>query len=167
MLWSPLRKPTLPRLRESAGTDGGTPAAAAVGVPATTPGSGGQVLVVDDEPEIAELVADTLRGAGLRAETVTSGRQALARLERGGIDLLVCDLRMPDLDGAALARALRDRYPRLASRLVLMTGDALRAGTGEVAAVTTGVPVLEKPLDLAALRSLVRRMLDGGAAGDG
>ena len=127
------------------------------------------MLVVDDEPEIADLVAETLRREeGLEAETAPSGRRALARLERGGIDLVICDLRMPDLDGAALAGELRARHPGLASRLVLMTGDALRAGAGETGAAAgpgIGAPVLEKPLDLAALRRVVRRLLDEGPDG--
>jgi CheY-like chemotaxis protein/anti-sigma regulatory factor (Ser/Thr protein kinase) len=145
------------------------PAAGQAPAPAAAPAARGRVLVVDDEPEIAELVAETLRREeGLEVDTAPSGRRALARLERGGIDVVVSDLRMPDLDGAALTEALRARHPALDGRLVLMTGDALRAETGEAAAaVMPRVPVLEKPLDLAALRRVVRRLLDGEAAEGG
>jgi nitrogen-specific signal transduction histidine kinase/CheY-like chemotaxis protein len=123
------------------------------------PAARGRVLVVDDERAIAELVAVTLRRDGLEAETATSGRAALARLARGGIDLVVTDLRMPDLDGDRLVTALRATCPGLASRLVLITGDVLSAQTGETVRAA-GLPVLEKPLDLAALRREVRRLLD-------
>jgi CheY-like chemotaxis protein len=128
-------------------------------VPAPVTAAAGRVLVVDDEREIAELVAETLGRDGYEVEAVTGGRAALARLARGGIDLVVTDLRMPDLDGAQLVAALRAAHPELASRLVLITGDVLGAQTGE-AARAAGLPVLEKPLDLAALRREVRRLLD-------
>ena len=108
----------------------------AVGEPAAAvgggPRSGGRVLVVDDEPEIGELVAEHLRRDGFTVEVVSSGRMALARLESRSFDLVVSDLRMPDLDGPALLLALRQRHPELARRLVLITGDALGAEVNEV-----------------------------------
>jgi PAS domain S-box-containing protein len=121
--------------------------------------SRGRVLVVDDEKEIAELVAIHLRRDGLAVEIVASGREALARLERGGFDLVVTDLRMPDVDGAALIGALQRQHPELAARMLVITGDALGAGVNEVVR-RAGIRVLEKPLDLAALRTEVRRMLE-------
>jgi nitrogen-specific signal transduction histidine kinase/ActR/RegA family two-component response regulator len=123
--------------------------------------SRGRVLVVDDERGIAELVAVALRRDGLEAETAASGRAALARLEHGGIDLIISDVRMPDMDGAALVGAIRAARPELARRLILITGDVLGAQTGE-AVVRAGLPILEKPLDLAALRREVRRLLEEG-----
>jgi two-component system NtrC family sensor kinase len=123
------------------------------------PATADRVLVVDDERELAELVAETLRRDGFAVEAVASGRAALARLERGGVDLVVSDLRMPDLDGAALLEVLAERHPRLAGRVILITGDALGAATHEAVRAAT-VPVLEKPLDLAALRREVRRLLE-------
>jgi PAS domain S-box-containing protein len=121
----------------------------------------GRVLVVDDEREIAELVAETLRRDGLEAEIAADGHAALARLGCGGIDLVVSDLRMPGLDGAALIEAVRARgNPGLAARLILITGDALGAGANEVVR-EADLPILEKPLDLAALRREVQRLLDG------
>jgi CheY-like chemotaxis protein len=123
------------------------------------PAARGRALVVDDERGIAELVAVALRRDGLEVETATSGRAALARLARDGIDLVVSDVRMPDLDGAALIAALRTVRPALARRLILITGDVLGAETGE-AVRASGLPVLEKPLDMAALRREVRRLLE-------
>jgi CheY-like chemotaxis protein len=126
---------------------------------AALPAGRGRVLVVDDEREIAELVAETLSRDGFEVEAVGSGRAALARIAQGGIDLVLSDLRMPDTDGATLIEAVRESRPELISRLILITGDALGAGTNEVVR-EAGVPVLEKPLDLRVLRQEVRRLLE-------
>jgi CheY-like chemotaxis protein len=123
------------------------------------PAARGRALVVDDERGIAELVAVALRRDGLEVETATSGRAALARLARDGIDLVISDVRMPDLDGAALIAALRAVRPALARRLILITGVVLGAQTSEMVCAS-GLPVLEKPLDMAALRREVRRLLE-------
>ena len=122
------------------------------------PPARGRVLVVDDEPEIAELVAEHLRRDGLTVEVVGSGAKALLRLQAERFDLVVSDLRMPDLDGPALVAALRERHPELARRVVLITGDALGAELNEVIRGAE-LPVFEKPLDIAALRGEVRRLL--------
>ena len=118
----------------------------------------GRVLVVDDEPEIAELVAEHLRRDGLTVEVVASGSKALLRLQAETFDVVVSDLRMPDLDGPALVAALRELHPELARRVVLITGDALGAEFNE-AIREAELPVFEKPLDIAALRGEVRRLL--------
>ena len=74
---------------------------------AARPIGGGRVLVVDDEPEIAALLKERLSADGLTVATASSGRRALATLEVGGVDAVVSDLRMPDMDGAALAMEIR------------------------------------------------------------
>jgi CheY-like chemotaxis protein len=128
------------------------------------PMPGGRVLVVDDEPEIAALLAERLRREGLSVTTASSGRRALAALEAGGIDAVISDLRMPDVDGAALAGEIAGRWPGLAPRMLLITGDALGADPdGRLNA--SGFPIFEKPLDVAALTAeLRRRMAEGGVA---
>jgi len=78
-----------------------------------------RVLVVDDELKNAELVAAELADAGFAASHVGSGAEAVARLERGGIDALVTDLRMKPPDGMALLAETRRRWPEIA--VVLMT----------------------------------------------
>ncbi len=117
-----------------------------------------RVLVVDDEPEIVELVGETLRGEGYAVDTAASGRVALDRLSRHGVDAIVTDLRMPDVDGVTLLRELERRDPDLTRRVVVVTGDALSA---EVTALAreSGLTVLEKPLDLEVLKCRLRDLL--------
>jgi PAS domain S-box-containing protein len=104
-----------------------------------------RLLIVDDELEIAEVLADGLGLAGHTCVTAGGGRAAQRAIEEGGdFDAIVCDLRMPDLDGPAFYRWLKERRPEMAAATIFMTGDALgqmaRRFLGE-----TGRPVLEKP----------------------
>jgi CheY-like chemotaxis protein len=122
------------------------------------PVAGGRVLVVDDEPEIAALLKERLAEDGLSVATASSGRRALAALEAGGVDAVVSDLRMPDMDGATLAMEIRRRWPGLAGRIVLITGDALGADPGGRLGAR-GLPIFEKPLDLAALSAELHRRM--------
>jgi PAS domain S-box-containing protein len=129
---------------------------------AVQPVSGGRVLVVDDEPEIAALLAERLGADGLKVVTASSGRRALAKLEMAGIDAVVSDLRMPDMDGAALADEIGRRWPELTGRILLITGDALGADPGGRLSAR-GLPIFEKPLDLGALAAELHRRIGGAA----
>jgi len=77
------------------------------------------ILVVDDEPDLLELVRFNLDRAGFRVETAASGGEALARLRRSPPDLLVLDLMLPDLSGEEVCRRVR-ADPRLAGLPVIM-----------------------------------------------
>ena len=65
------------------------------------------ILVVDDDPDIRELLAQYLSRQGLKVSVAANGRQMRTALEMGGVDLIVLDLMMPGEDGLALCRALR------------------------------------------------------------
>jgi CheY-like chemotaxis protein len=105
-----------------------------------------RILVVDDEPDIARLLADILEGDGHETASASSGREALDWLSGREVDLIISDLRMPDMDGPALYRALAEHRPELLTRLVFITGDTLAADiTGFLS--ETGASVIEKPLD--------------------
>jgi two-component system OmpR family response regulator len=65
------------------------------------------ILVVDDDPHVREVVRFALARAGHAVEVASDGEVAAARLARGGIDLVVLDVLMPELDGFALCRRLR------------------------------------------------------------
>ena len=109
------------------------PAADAIGRTAATPEApppttaGSAVLVVEDEPALAVAVTDALADAGYRVDRAANGQEALERVSAEAYDLVVCDLKMPRLDGPAFYRILAERKPALARRVVFVTGDV--AGT--------------------------------------
>ena len=117
-----------------------------------------RALVIDDERDIAELIAEMLTREGFAAEVVTSGEEALAELRRGSYDLVLSDVRMPELDGPALLRRLQSDWPALADRLIFVTGDTLGLGAGSVLD-KLGRPVIEKPISPDDLRRAVRATL--------
>jgi two-component system NtrC family sensor kinase len=116
------------------------------------------VLVVDDESIIAQLIADVLGGEGYDVDTAPHGLAALERLERRTYDVVLSDLRMPELDGLGLFREIEQRYPDLLHRFVFITGTSEHADyQGFIDDVK--VPVLTKPFDMADLVRVVQELL--------
>jgi CheY-like chemotaxis protein/two-component sensor histidine kinase len=111
-------------------------------------------LVVDDEPEIGRLLAEMLHKLGYRAEVVESGEAAQAALGRGDYDVVLCDLRLPGLDGPALYDWMAEHRPHLCARTAFITGDTLSASAGRFLA-RVGRPILEKPFVPAELQRLL------------
>jgi CheY-like chemotaxis protein len=95
---------------------------------------------------------------GFAAEVATSGEEALAELYRRSYDLVLSDIRMPDLDGPALLRRLQSDWPVLAERLIFVNGDTLGLGAGSVLD-KLGRPVIEKPISPEDLCRVVQAML--------
>jgi CheY-like chemotaxis protein len=91
-----------------------------------------------------DLMRALLEGAGYEVATAESGAVALELLDTARFDAIVSDLRMPDVDGAALWRAVRERHPALARRMLFVTGDTLSEGARQFLA-ETGCPHLAKP----------------------
>ena len=109
------------------------------------PATSRRALIVDDEEEIATSLADVLSIEGFECEVVVGGAAAQARLAEGqSYDLVVSDLRMPDIDGPALYAWITDRRPDLAPFTAFTTGDTLGASVARFIA-DAGRPVLEKP----------------------
>jgi response regulator RpfG family c-di-GMP phosphodiesterase len=92
------------------------------------------VLFVDDEPSILSSLRRLFRPQGYRVLLADSGKTALAMLETEPIDLVVSDMRMPEMDGAALLEQVRERWPTVGR--VLLTGYADIGST--VAAINRG-----------------------------
>jgi signal transduction histidine kinase len=103
-----------------------------------------KILIVDDEAEIRDILADILREAQHRVAAVSSGREALERMAAERYDVILTDIRMPDLDGRTLYREIERRWPEQAARVVFVTGDSLAATLHEFAS-EHGRPVIEKP----------------------
>ncbi len=118
-----------------------------------------RVLVVDDEPEVALLLAELLGKSGYQCDVVASGRegQAVIAAQPTAFDLILCDLRMPDVDGPAFFRWLKDNHAVLADRLVFVTGDALGPAAGRFLSEAKR-PVLEKPFTAVDLTDVLRTL---------
>lgn len=121
---------------------------------APVPPIGRRILVVDDEPAVAEALADILAGNGYRIDVAASGTAALAMVAADDYDAMVSDVRMPDMDGMVLYRGLRDIRPELAGRLVMVTGDTLSPSV-EAFLAETGLPCIEKPFTPTEIRRIV------------
>jgi DNA-binding response OmpR family regulator len=81
-----------------------------------------RILVCDDEPVIAGMVASILRHEGYQATEVHSGTDCLAAVERGGVDLLLLDVTMPEPDGFGVCQTLRARETGRQLPIILLTG---------------------------------------------
>jgi PAS domain S-box-containing protein len=133
------------------------PAPAAAAMPGPSPARY-RVLVVDDEAEIAQTLAEILKAAGHEVDTAGNGEQALDQLDRETFDVILSDLRMPVLDGPGLFAALRERHPALVDRIAFITGDTLSARLGKFLA-DTGVLCIEKPFTPDDVRYLLAQVM--------
>jgi signal transduction histidine kinase/ActR/RegA family two-component response regulator len=125
------------------------------------PTAGGSILVVEDEAGLAGAVLDALRDAGYDVEHASDGEAALAAVGTRSFDLVICDLKMPRVDGKAFYRRLSTRAPSLARKVVFVTGDV--AGMdAEGFFAETGCRWLAKPFRLADLLRTVKEEI--GAA---
>ncbi|MEK7446345.1 MAG: hypothetical protein A2X51_15100 [Candidatus Rokubacteria bacterium GWC2_70_24] len=122
---------------------------------------GEAILVVDDEPEIAALLADILAAGGQEVETAANGALALDKLGKRAYGAILSDIKMPELDGPGLYRELERRHPDLVRRVIFLTGDTLAPGTAEFLG-RTGAPVLTKPFRVEEVIRVVQRVLQMG-----
>ena len=119
---------------------------------------GSRILVVDDEPDVAGVLTDLLKAENGQVETASDGLAALAKLGQAEYDLILCDVRMPGLDGPDLYRALGRSHPELLSQFVFLTGDTLNPESREFVQ-QTGAPCLSKPFDFDEVYRVVGRAL--------
>jgi CheY-like chemotaxis protein len=122
--------------------------------PGRSGGSEGRVLVVDDDEPIARMMAEFLAEHGFEADWAGGGRLALAKIKSDPPDVLVLDLRMPDMDGKALLTAVRAQG--LSPRVVLFSADREVANAAQELACEAFV---EKPFAPESLLDAVRRAM--------
>jgi two-component system NtrC family sensor kinase len=117
-----------------------------------------EVLVVEDEGSLRDVLSETVRELGHQVVEATTGDEALARLRERTYDLVMLDLRLPDVDGQAVWQRALARDPRLAARVVFMTGDIMSAGTQRFLD-QTGRPFLIKPFTVEELGRVIGEVL--------
>ncbi|MGQ9682697.1 MAG: response regulator [Anaerolineae bacterium] len=120
------------------------------------------ILVVEDEREIRELLQRVLGRDGHRVRLAAHGLEALQALQGDCFDLILCNVRMPVMDGLAFFARLQQVDPILAQHTIFCTGDLV---SPEIRLFLSGCrpPVLPKPFTIGELRSLVARSLQDQA----
>lgn len=113
-------------------------------------------LVIDDEAGILNLVAEVLGNTGARVVTLQDSTRLDSVLSEGTFDAVLCDLKMPGRDGLSVLRTLREQYPSLARRFLLMTGNL--ADSDKAAVELEGIPILPKPFALARLLEMLEEI---------
>ncbi|MFQ5898885.1 MAG: sigma-54-dependent transcriptional regulator [Candidatus Methylomirabilia bacterium] len=117
----------------------------------------GRVLVVDDEPNICELIKKALERIGYSVDVAPTAEAALARLERTPVELVLCDIKLPGTDGMELLGRIKESHPETV--VVMITGYA--SIESAVAAIKCGASdYLAKPFGPEQLRHVVGKALE-------
>jgi CheY-like chemotaxis protein len=103
------------------------------------------ILVVDDHPSVAITLADILDAKGFKVYSAISGEEALKILEEHPVDILLTDVRMPDMDGVMLNREVRKSFPNVTTYLMTAYAEDDLIQQGMKEGIKT---VLSKPLDI-------------------
>ena len=112
------------------------------------------ILVVDDDPDIREVLRDRLESYGYLVETAADGRAALEKMERLTPSGVLLDIRMPGMDGLEVLGQIRDRHPSMP--VVIVTAASAREDV--IAAMRAGAQAyLLKPFDTPQIRHVAER----------
>jgi two-component system response regulator FixJ len=117
-----------------------------------------RILVIDDEPALRRTLERALRGQGYDVSSVADPHSAYQILAEFRFDLVLLDLRLPQMSGDTLFLALVRHWPRLLGRIILMSGDIQAPQPGWPAELIHS-PVLHKPFSLDVLIKTVGQVL--------
>ena len=118
-----------------------------------------RLLVVDDEPQIRDILTRVLKLEGYRVDLAEEGQEAWRKLQERTYDCMVLDLKMPGLSGQELYRRIKESNFGLAKNVIFVTGDTISRNAQDFI-FTTGNPVVSKPFDMDVLRRQVRHCLE-------
>lgn len=113
-----------------------------------------KVLLVDDEHDFVETLAERMRARGMEVSATTSPIEALKKTETENYDAIILDLMMPEMDGLEALRILKEKNPDL--QVILLTGQAT-VEKGVEAMKLGAADLMEKPADLKALTEKIRK----------
>lgn len=122
-----------------------------------------RVLIVDDEPVLRRALSRALEQRGFEVLLAADGRSAAALLEEREVDVLLLDLKIPDVPGDTLFLAFTRRWSYLRDRVILMSGD-IWSGRDAWPAELCACPVLAKPFTLDTLAGAIASVLAAAQA---
>ena len=120
------------------------------------------VLIVEDDFELADVLAEVLTHENCVSEHASNGMEALAKLRATDFDGIICDLMMPRVDGEQFYTQVAKDFPYLADRFLFITGQASRRAGFSDFISRTGNSLLEKPFDIEPLREAMRELFARG-----
>ena len=112
-----------------------------------------RVLLIDDEQDFMDVLAERMRDRGMRVSTTTSPVEALDKADEGNFDAIILDLMMPEMNGLEALTRLREKNPDL--QIILLTGHAT-VDKGIEAMKLGALDFLEKPIDIQALNAKIK-----------
>jgi two-component system, NtrC family, response regulator PilR len=115
------------------------------------------ILIVDDEQSYRQLLSLVFEGDGHTIRTATNGREALAKLQEEPADVVISDVRMPDMDGIEMLESVRESQPDLG--VILMTAFA-SVETAREAFKLGADDFIQKPFDVEELKLIVKKTLE-------
>ncbi len=114
-----------------------------------------RILIIDDEPNVLDVLAKSLAGRGYLVETAGDGEQGLARAAESAFDVILCDFRMPNFSGMDFYRRIQSDRPHLARKIIFITGDTANLATRRFIE-EHDLTILEKPFELPDLLQVIR-----------
>ena len=120
-----------------------------------------KVLIVDDEKDFLEIMAERMRNQGLDVLTTTSAEEALKMTEKESYDVVIMDFMMPAIDGFKALKLLKEKKPEV--QIILLTGNVPEQKRVE-AKKLGALDVIDKPADLKALLRIIKKAKTRGAA---
>lgn len=122
----------------------------------TPPGQ--RILVVDDEIEMVDMLFNLFKSDGFRVDTARNGKMALEKIQIRDYDAIICDVKMPVMNGIQLYEILKERKPKLAQKIVFISGDIINKNTIGFLK-TCGCMYLGKPFKIESLRNCISSLL--------
>jgi CheY-like chemotaxis protein/anti-sigma regulatory factor (Ser/Thr protein kinase) len=119
---------------------------------------GGQILVVDDEPLVIDLLMDILTEAGYHVDTAANGVEACRKVGDRRYDLVITDVRMPEMNGIDLYRNVLTTRPELRGKVIFVTGDLIDKDVVDFLA-EVNARTIPKPLEIHEITDTVRELL--------
>ncbi len=124
------------------------------------------ILVVEDESSIADIIKTVIDGLGLEADTTENALTAIDKLRQKDYDLIISDMKMPNMDGKGLFRELQNIKPQLLNRIVFITGDLVNPDTKKFFD-EHACNVLAKPFTPSDIKKIISGFFAGEYGNDG
>jgi len=119
---------------------------------------GKRILIVDDESEMLDMLFNLLKNDGFRVDTARNGKLALEKIQIRDYEVIVCDVKMPVMNGKQFYEILKERKPKLAEKIIFISGDIINKDTIRFLK-TCGCVYLGKPFKIESLRKCVSNLI--------